>query len=35
MTVPTFKQLREEKQAGLTGIRFQGRFLHPNPDFYK
>jgi hypothetical protein len=35
MTVPTFKQLREEREAGLRGIRFQGRFLHPNPAFYK
>jgi hypothetical protein len=35
MTEPTFERLREEKEAGLTGIHFQGRFLHPNPAFYK
>jgi hypothetical protein len=35
MTEPTFERLREEKKAGRTGIHFQGRFLHPNPDFYK
>lgn len=35
MTEPTFERLREEKEAGLRGIRFQGRFLHPNPAFYK
>lgn len=35
MSAPRYDKIRRDKERGGTGVRFFGRFLHPNPQFYK
>jgi len=35
MQSPSFEKLAQRKDLGVTGVRFYGRLMHPNPAFWK